>query len=235
MEFIGGITGIIPLLIIVVVIILVFRYDKQKKRKMSVANANNGNRQCPKCGEPMVEDAVFCRNCGVNINDTNTQDKILPKYCHNCGKEIDQADSGSEFCKYCGVSLSKANNINIHSEERHVGVSVIAWMIIVISAIDWLISLGSLASGERILGLSPSVIKWALFSDIILIALAIGMLKGKNSCRITYLVFYPISAFIATIVGGIAQPASILIYIVWYIVSLIILTQSNASRFFKAN
>ena len=150
-------------------------------------------------------------------------------YCSACGKEIEDE---SKFCKYCGVSLSKVST-KIDSKKRPVGVSVIAWMIIVISAIDWLISLGSLASGERILGLSPSVTKWALFSDIILIALAIGMLKGKNSCRITYLIFYPISAFIATIVGGIATPASVLVYIVWYIVSLIILTLPNASKFFR--
>jgi hypothetical protein len=69
MDFI---TGIIPLLIIVVVIILVFRY---------VAKRENGNKQCPKCGEPMVEDAIFCRNCGEKLDEyRNTSNGREPNY-----------------------------------------------------------------------------------------------------------------------------------------------------------
>jgi len=200
------ITGIIPIVLIIsVILFFVFRSKKKDKVERT-----------------------------VNLNDTNTKGKILPKYCHNCGKEIDMVDRESMFCKYCGVDLSKIFT-NIDSKERPVGVSIIAWIIIILEGIAGLICFGLLVSGEHLSGLSSGVITWGLFSCIIEVALAIGILKGKNWCRITYLIYYPIVVFISCIIGVTNTPFVVLIFIVCYIVSVIILTRPNASKFFKSS
>ena len=82
------------------------------------------------------------------------------------------------------------------SKKRPSSVTVISWIIIVISVIDGLISFSVMVSGNNSLGLSSSTIKWVFISDIIHISLALRILKGLNWCRITYLIFYPIDVLI---------------------------------------
>lgn len=46
---------------------------------------------CKKCGAQLVDDAIFCSQCGARVDG-----KIA---CKNCGREIVE---GSVFCPYCG-------------------------------------------------------------------------------------------------------------------------------------
>lgn len=63
---------------------------------------------CPKCGNPISEGAVFCRNCGASIS--NAVENAIPiqnqgKVCPNCGKIISES---ATFCRYCGQSIDQA-------------------------------------------------------------------------------------------------------------------------------
>jgi hypothetical protein len=71
------------------------------------------------------------------------------------------------------------------SKKRPSSVTVISWIIIVISVIDGLISFSVMVSGNNSLGLSSSTIKWAFISDVIYISLALGILNlFSTPCKI---------------------------------------------------
>lgn len=190
---------------------------------------------CPHCNKEIDigrGDVKFCKHCGSNIY---IYDEKRPMYCYNCGKKIDQTDSESMFCKYCGVSLSKVST-NFDSKKRPVGVSVIAWLIIVGVLIAFL-SLLILGWRRMSIYTNPAL---ALFDIIISVLLAIGLLKGKNWCRITYLIYYPIIEFISFIDIIVMRRDNNIVFdvflaIVWYTIIVIVLTRPNASRFFKVS
>lgn len=56
---------------------------------------------CKKCGAQLVDDAIFCSQCGARVDG-----KIA---CKNCGREIVE---GSVFCPYCGKRLDGKRTCN---------------------------------------------------------------------------------------------------------------------------
>ena len=52
---------------------------------------------CPNCGQPLLDDGLFCRFCG-------TEQKKVP-VCHSCGAEL---LPDSVFCSVCGTPVAQA-------------------------------------------------------------------------------------------------------------------------------
>lgn len=50
---------------------------------------------CQKCGKEITNDSIFCKFCGVKLNENQP--------CPKCGKEIPE---DSNFCKYCGIKFN---------------------------------------------------------------------------------------------------------------------------------
>jgi predicted amidophosphoribosyltransferase len=76
---------------------------------------------CSKCGNPLIEGAKFCLECGEKVVDTNMiicpecgksvvkgkfcpecGHKFAPSECPNCGKPV---VDGAKFCLECGQKL----------------------------------------------------------------------------------------------------------------------------------
>jgi hypothetical protein len=49
--------------------------------------------ECDKCGMKNDQDANFCKNCGVNLNDNKSQN------CNECGYTM---IGNPKFCSGCG-------------------------------------------------------------------------------------------------------------------------------------
>ena len=65
--------------------VIIFENKLKKKRGRNKMN-------CPKCGEFVPDDAIFCSKCGSRVDGK--------KNCVRCGKSIDE---GNVYCNYCGA------------------------------------------------------------------------------------------------------------------------------------
>ena len=74
---------------------------------------------CPKCGEEIAEDALFCANCGTRIIKKTTADSS-PDTCPQCGAHTEQ---GMKFCIKCGYRLDGEETV---SEEAAVPEAAVA-------------------------------------------------------------------------------------------------------------
>lgn len=67
---------------------------------------------CKFCGSELVDDAVFCSNCGEKISKD-----VPPKFCACCGTEL---DDDSMFCSNCGKKIkSEKGNVKAASSRQH--------------------------------------------------------------------------------------------------------------------
>lgn len=57
---------------------------------------------CKFCGSELVDDAIFCSNCGEKISKD-----LPPKFCVGCGAEL---DDDSVFCSNCGKKIRLEEN-----------------------------------------------------------------------------------------------------------------------------
>ena len=65
--------------------------------------------KCKNCGNELSSNALFCDNCGYEVNlYDETEEKL---FCGNCGAEI---ENGAEFCGECGAA------VNIHKNNDSV-------------------------------------------------------------------------------------------------------------------
>jgi uncharacterized membrane protein YvbJ len=53
--------------------------------------------ECDKCGMKNDQDANFCKNCGVNLNDKKSQN------CNECGYTM---IGNPKFCGECGTKIN---------------------------------------------------------------------------------------------------------------------------------
>ncbi|MDR2126515.1 MAG: zinc ribbon domain-containing protein [Prevotellaceae bacterium] len=76
----------------------------QNENKLRATEKN-----CPHCGKAIAENAVFCKWCGLSIEQQqNTATSETPsgaKFCKNCGKATIAA---AAFCKWCGAHNSNS-------------------------------------------------------------------------------------------------------------------------------
>lgn len=56
--------------------------------------------KCPKCGNPIAENDIFCGNCGTKI------EKQKGLRCSNCGQPVNEGDT---FCGNCGAKIRLEN------------------------------------------------------------------------------------------------------------------------------
>ena len=54
------------------------------------SNSNSTGAKCPSCGQPVIEGAKFCPNCGARLVCSNCGNALIPgaKFCPNCGNKI---------------------------------------------------------------------------------------------------------------------------------------------------
>lgn len=74
-----------------------------------------GIRNCPKCGQEVAEDAIFCPNCGFSLPPVvmaPPESQVPQKHCPSCGSMVDE---DAVFCTECGWSF--ANQTQIMDEE----------------------------------------------------------------------------------------------------------------------
>lgn len=64
-------------------------------------SANTKENLCSNCGQPVIEGARFCGNCGKDqsMNEVNV--------CAKCGEKIPE---GAKFCPHCGTSCEKTQD-----------------------------------------------------------------------------------------------------------------------------
>lgn len=60
---------------------------------------------CPNCGNKILENELFCSECGEKIKNQTTISQSF--FCGNCGLEL---DNNSEFCGNCGTKQNKDNS-----------------------------------------------------------------------------------------------------------------------------
>ena len=85
-------------------------------------------KKCPKCGNPIAENDIFCRNCGAKI------EKQKGLRCSNCGQPI---DADNEFCGNCGAKIENIDTANTRSISQH---RPTTYKIIIISVIMGIIT-----------------------------------------------------------------------------------------------
>lgn len=66
--------------------------------ELPLASPSPGAALCPKCGNPVAEDARFCAGCGQPVAQG-------PGYCVQCGKQLTE---GATFCDSCGARSAAA-------------------------------------------------------------------------------------------------------------------------------
>lgn len=88
--------------------------------------------KCPKCGNPIAENDIFCGNCGVKI------EKPKGLRCANCGQPV---NTGDTFCGNCGAKIiiadtsSPASPQNKHTIQKIIIISVIICVIIAVCGV----------------------------------------------------------------------------------------------------
>lgn len=87
------------------------RERKELERKARLAkmeeqkNDTEGQSLCPNCGKPLHEGALFCKWCGISLQQDDELETSVPpvsKRCPNCGKELKPE---ALFCNRCGQRI----------------------------------------------------------------------------------------------------------------------------------
>ena len=144
---------------------------------------------CPDCGTE-VPDAKFCKNCGASLPQTNENVNVeervpvviegdesqkssqdAPKFCHNCGYEL---NGEFKFCPNCGYDIENKTGGNINSKSYNVVTSSHEKSIIVSIILSVILP----GVGHFYLGLSRkgAIFLIAYVVSAILILLIVGLL-----------------------------------------------------------
>jgi uncharacterized membrane protein YvbJ len=147
---------------------------------------------CPDCGTE-VPDAKFCKNCGASLpqtnEDVNVEERVpvvienneedasqkgsqnAPKFCHNCGFEL---NGEFKFCPNCGYDIENKTGGNVNSKSYNVVTSSHEKSIIVSIILSVILP----GVGHFYLGLSRkgAIFLIAYFVSAILILLLVGLL-----------------------------------------------------------
>lgn len=57
--------------------------------------------KCTNCGNELPNDALFCENCGRQVQNVR---RDRTSFCSNCGSEL---EAGTQFCRKCGFAVNK--------------------------------------------------------------------------------------------------------------------------------
>lgn len=114
--------------------------------------------------------------------------------------------------------------------QRPRSVTVISWLLLVLSVVGIAVMLGTAVAIEFDSRFMPLVIGM-LVASIVQIAMAVGMLNGKNWARLLFLWLTPISAVVGLAAG--TAGAGALLKIAWYIVFAVYLTRPRAVGYFQ--
>lgn len=122
-------------------------------------------------------------------------------------------------------------------KKRPTGVTVIAWIIIIMNGLSLVVTpiAFTMPEGKRVLeqaGLSlATAIFWMVVSGGICMVSGIAMLKGLNWGRLLYLYFAPISIILGWVLYGFRPN---IVSVIIYMVILVFLTRPAASTFFAS-
>ncbi len=63
---------------------------QNQNQNISAPSANLNGTNCPSCGQPVMNGAKFCPNCGARLVCPNCGNALIPgaKFCPNCGNKL---------------------------------------------------------------------------------------------------------------------------------------------------
>ncbi len=124
------------------------------------------------------------------------------------------------------------NNIN----DRPKSVSVVSWLLIIISIVAWMIMVGTfiyISNQPNIRLQSPFIFLLVpTISTILQIAVAIGMLKGRDLARKLFFWLIPISIIVGLVLSGGDIRPGLFVKVGWYLVFVYFLTRPKVSSYF---
>lgn len=90
--------------------------------------------KCPHCNTDNLDDALFCKECGIKIEtkqeQATTQTSSIK--CEKCGTEN---PVGTVFCKNCGCKIEEEIINNNNKDKAIITFSVNKWLLLLIGAI----------------------------------------------------------------------------------------------------
>lgn len=90
--------------------------------------------KCPHCNTDNLDDALFCKECGIKIEtkqeQATTQTSSIK--CEKCGTEN---PVGTVFCKNCGCKIEEEIINNNNKDKAIIKFSVNKWLLLLIGAI----------------------------------------------------------------------------------------------------
>ena len=135
--------------------------------------------------------------------------------------EIDESPK-SQRCDSNAISTTQA--------KRPTSVTVISWLLIVLSVIGAVVMLGTAVAIEFDAQFMPLVIA-GIVASIIQIVMGVGMLNGQNWARVLFLWLTPISIIVGFFSGRVS-PGSV-VKIIWYIIFAVYLNKEHVVGYFR--
>ncbi|MGN0613509.1 MAG: zinc-ribbon domain-containing protein [Porcipelethomonas sp.] len=75
---------------------------------------------CPACGEPFKNNAMFCSKCGAKLperEEQSTENTAIPENAQKCGKCGNILKKEAIFCNVCGNKLTQQAAVDVKPDE----------------------------------------------------------------------------------------------------------------------
>lgn len=69
---------------------------------------------CPNCGTPFKNDAIFCSKCGTRLQPEQPPAESSQRVCAGCGSVLEE---GAMFCTVCGAKAENAAEVPVNASE----------------------------------------------------------------------------------------------------------------------